>query len=176
MKQPYLLLGEIVKPQGIRGEVKLRHYTDDPGRFLELETVYLGAERRPCRVLKARVQQDDVFLTLEGVPDRNAAEELRNTEVFVDRAHARALEGDRVFIADILGCRAVDTKGRELGILKDVLSPATVDVYVIRRPEGGTLMVPALKDVILSTDIDTGVIVLDEERLPEVALYEEEEP
>ena len=40
MKQAYLLLGEIVRPQGIRGEVKVRHYTDDPERFFDLETVY----------------------------------------------------------------------------------------------------------------------------------------
>ena len=40
MKHDYLLLGEVVRPQGIRGEMKLKHYTDDPERFLELKTVY----------------------------------------------------------------------------------------------------------------------------------------
>ena len=43
MKQQYLLLGEIVRPQGIRGEVKVKHYTDDPERFYDLETVFLTA-------------------------------------------------------------------------------------------------------------------------------------
>ena len=78
MKQNYLLLGEIVRPQGIRGEVKLRHYTDDPDRFLDLETAYLQKDGayQPVRVTGARVQKDDVYLTLEGVDDRNAAEKL----------------------------------------------------------------------------------------------------
>ena len=49
MKHDYLLLGEVVRPQGIHGEVKLRHYTDDPERFLELKTVYRGYGRARAR-------------------------------------------------------------------------------------------------------------------------------
>ena len=83
MKQEYLLLGEIVRPQGIRGEVKLRHYTDDPARCLELETVYRGQGSAyvPVRITGARVQKDDVFLTVDGVEDRNAAEKLRGVKI-----------------------------------------------------------------------------------------------
>lgn len=173
MKQPYLLLGEIVKPQGIRGEVKVRHYTDDPARFLDLETVYRreGESWIPVKVLSARLQQEDVFLKLEGTEDRNAAETLRGVQLWVDRAHAVPLSEDRVFIADLLGAKAFDTAGKEIGTLTDVLSPATVDVYVFDVP-GGTLMVPALKEVILETDVENGRIVLDEKKLEEVALYE----
>ena len=79
MKHEYLLLGEVVRPQGIRGEVKLRHYTDGPERFLDLETVYREEKGGyvPIRVTGARVNKDDVYLTLEGVDDRNAAERMR---------------------------------------------------------------------------------------------------
>ena len=58
MKHDYLLLGEVVRPQGIHGEVKLRHYTDDPERFLELKTVYREREGRyePIGVTGARVR------------------------------------------------------------------------------------------------------------------------
>ena len=80
MKHDYLLLGEVVRPQGIHGEVKLRHYTDDPERFLELKTVYRERDGRyePIGITGARVREDDVFLMLEGVRDRNAAEALRD--------------------------------------------------------------------------------------------------
>lgn len=174
MKQAYLLLGEIVRPQGIRGEVKLKHYTDDPERFLALETVYRqeGAGYAPMAVTGARVQKDDVYLTLEGVDDRNAAEKLRGLKLWVDRAHARELSEDEVFIADILGAKAYDTQGAELGTLKEVLTPGGVDVFVFDTPRG-TLMVPALKTVLLTLDAEAGRIVLDESRLSEVALYED---
>ena len=174
MKQAYLLLGEIVRPQGIRGEVKVRHYTDDPERFFERETVYRknGESYEAMVITGARVQKDDVYLTIQGVNDRNEAEKLRNVQLWVDRAHAVELSEDEVFIADILGARAFDTKGTELGTLKEVLTPGGVDVFVFKTPKG-TLMVPALKDVLLEMNADEGKIILDENRLEEVGLYED---
>lgn len=173
MKQPYLQLGEIVRPQGIRGEVKVRHYTNNPDRFLDLETVYLyqNGGYTPASVASARVQGDDVYLNLEGVSDRNAAEKLRGVTLWINRENACELGEDEVFIADILGAKAVDTRGTALGTLREVLSPGGVDVFVFDT-ETGTLMVPALKTVIKTIDADLGLIVLDETRLEEVALYE----
>ena len=174
MKQDYLLLGEIVRPQGIRGEVKVRHYTDDPERFFDLETVYLkrGDKYEAVQVTDARVQKDDVYLKLEGVDDRNEAEKLRNIQLWVDRENAVELGEDEVFIADILGAKAFDTKGNPVGVLKDVLTPGGVDVFVLKTPKGN-LMFPALKEVLLEMNADEGRLVLDENKLEEVALYED---
>jgi len=174
MKQDYLLLGEIVRPQGIRGEVKVRHYTDDPERFYDLDVVFLkrGESYDEMTVTDARVQGDDVYLKLEGIDDRNEAEKLRNIQLWVDRDNAVELGEDEVFIADILGAKAYDTKGNQLGTLKDVLTPGGVDVFVLKTPKG-TLMFPALKEVLLEMNADEGKLVLDENKLEEVALYED---
>ena len=154
--------------------MKLRHYTDDPERFLDLTTVYREQEGRyePIVVTGARVREDDVFLMLEGVADRNAAEALRGVKLWVDRAHARQLGEDEVYIADILGAEAFDTQGGRVGTLREVLTPGGVDVFVFDTPTG-TLMVPALKTVLLELDAENGKIVLDEKRLEEVGLYED---
>ncbi|MEG0740793.1 MAG: ribosome maturation factor RimM [Clostridia bacterium] len=174
MKQAYLLLGEIVRPQGIRGEVKLRHYTDDPGRFEELSSVWVkrGERYEPIQVMGARVNGDTVYLTIAGVEDRNAAEKLRGEKLYIDREHARELTQDEVFIADILGATAYDTQGGTIGTLREVLTPGGVDVFVFDTI-AGTLMVPALKTVLLTVDAENGKIVLNEEKLDEVALYED---
>ena len=174
MKQEYLLLGEIVRPQGIRGEVKVRHYTDDPERFYDLDVVFLkrGETYEEMTVSDARVQGDDVYLKLEGIDDRNEAEKLRGVQLWVDRENAVELGEDEVFIADILGAKAFDTKGNPVGVLKDVLTPGGVDVFVLKTPKG-TLMFPALKEVLLEMNADEGRLVLDENKLEEVALYED---
>ena len=174
MKQEYLLLGEIVRPQGIRGEVKVRHYTDDPERFYDLDVVFLkrGEKYDEAGVEDARVQGDDVYLKLEGIDDRNEAEKLRGIQLWVDRDNAVELGEDEVFIADILGARAFDTKDNQLGVLKDVLTPGGVDVFVLKTPKGN-LMFPALKEVLLEMNADEGKLVLDENKLEEVALYED---
>jgi len=173
MLQPYLLLGTIVKPQGVRGELKLRHETDDPARFAELDTVYMkhGDAYRPVRVLGARVSGNDAFLTLEGVTDRDAAEALRDVQLYIDRDHARELADNEVFIADMLGIRAVDTLGREVGTLKDVLQNGGADVLVFDTPRG-PMMAPFLKRLVVTLDVAAGRMVLDAQTLPEVALYE----
>ena len=138
MKHDYLLLGEVVRPQGIHGEVKLRHYTDDPERFLELKTVYREREGRyePIGVTGARVREDDVFLMLEGVRDRNAAEALRGVKLWVDRAHARELGEDEVYIADILGAEAYDTQGRPRGHAARGAHPRRGGCVCVRHAHG----------------------------------------
>ncbi|MBR2923643.1 MAG: 16S rRNA processing protein RimM [Clostridia bacterium] len=173
MKQEHLLIGEITKPQGIRGEVKVRHYTDDPDRFYDLEAVLVpdGKGWREIAVENARVNGDDVFLMLEGVADRNEAEKLRGLKLYVDRAHARELAEDEVFIVDIIGLPAFDTKGNPIGTLTEVLTPGGVDVFVFKTPKG-TLMTPGLKDVLQEVNVDEGRIVLNEVRLAEVGIYQ----
>jgi 16S rRNA processing protein RimM len=174
MLAPYLLIGEITRPQGIRGEVKLRHYTDDPSRFEDLARVFVEKDGgyAPMAITGCRVQKDDVFLTVEGVTDRDGAEKLRGLKLYVDRANARELTEDEVFIADILGARAYDTKGNSIGTLREVLTPGGADVFVLDTPRGA-LMFPALKTVLLDIDPAQGKLVLDEARLEEVGLYED---
>ena len=177
MHNPYLLLGTVVRPQGVRGEVKLRHETDDPERFAALQTVYLraGETYRPLRVLAARAVGAEAYLTLEGVIDREAAEALRGQEVYVDRAHARPLAPGETFIADLLGAQATDTQGRPVGVLRDVLQNGGVDVLVFDTPRG-TLMAPFLKRLVLALDTEAGRMTLDAQALREVGLYEHSDP
>jgi len=167
----YLLIGTVVKPQGLKGEVKLRHETGDVSRFLSLKTAWMkrGEGYAEIRVLSARVSGADVYLTLEGVSDRDAAEKLRGTQLYVDRAHARRLSDGEVFIADLIGLPAFDTRGNEIGKLTDVLQPGGTDVLVFQTPEG-PLMAPHLKKLV--KEVTRERIVLDEAVLPEVGVYE----
>ncbi len=172
----YLQIGEIVRPQGIRGEVKLRAMSSDPERYARLERVYLLEDGAyvPYDVLKGRCSAGFAVLALDGVSDRNRAEALRGVKVFVDRAHAIDLDEDENFIEDLIGLRAVDTQGREIGTLRDVLQPNSIcDVYAFDTPRG-EMMIPALKRVVKAVDLEAGTIVLNEAVLPEVAVWEDE--
>lgn len=176
MQTQYLQIGEIVRPQGIRGEVKLRAMTSDLSRYARLERVYLlrGGAYEAVNVQKGRSYDGFAFLKLEGVDDRNAAEALRGTQVFVDREHAIELEEDENFVCDLIGLAAFDTRGEAIGELTDVLTPNSIcDVYVFDTPRG-EMMIPALKRVVKEVDLDAGRIVLDETVLSEVAVWEDE--
>ena len=123
MQQEYLQIGEIVRPQGIRGEVKLRAMTEDMSRYARLESVFLkkNGQMEEKKVLKGRSYDGFAFLQLEGVNDRDAAEALRGVEVYVDRRHAIKLGADENFVCELIGLRAVDETGETIGTLRDVL-------------------------------------------------------
>ena len=171
MLSAYLLIGQVLRPQGIKGLVKVRPDTDDPNRFLDLETVFVrqGEGYLEMPVEEISVREDGVYLRLNGAQDRDAAEKQRNLMLYVDRAHAVELSEDETFICDLIGCRVVDSQGNELGKVADVLQPGGNDVYVIKTPKGEMLL-PALKHVIPTVDVQKGEITVDEQRLPEVAV------
>ena len=101
MLSEYLLIGQVLRPQGIRGQVKVRPDTDDPGRFEELEFVYLKKDNEYVRaaVEDVSVRDDGVYLRLDGAKDRDEAEKQRGLMLYVDRAHAVQLSEDETFIA-----------------------------------------------------------------------------
>lgn len=171
MLSEYLLIGQVLRPQGIKGQVKVRPDTDDPGRFEELEFVYLkkGDSYEQLPVDEVSVREDGVYLRLNGAQTRDEAEKQRNWMLYVDRAHAVELGENETFICDLIGCKAVDTQGNELGKVTDVLQPGGNDVYVIKTPKGEMLL-PALRHVIPTVNVEKGVIIIDEKRLPEVAV------
>ncbi len=176
MQTEYLQIGEIVKPQGIRGEVKLKAMTSDLTRYARLDAVYLLQKGEYVRreVEKGRTYDGFAFLKLAGVNDRNEAEAMRGTKVFVDRAHAIELDDDENFVCDLIGLKAVDTDGNVIGTLRDVLTPnAICDVYAFDTPRGD-MMIPALRRVVKEVDLEAGMITLDAQALSEVAVWEDE--
>ena len=174
MPDQFLCIGEIVRPRGIVGEVKVRPFTDDPYRFEELETVFLSAGgEKSCKVISARVGNDGIAMKLEGVDTRDDAEKMRGTLLYVDRAHAVELPEDANFIVDLIGCRGIDEKGRDFGKLVDVLQPGGNDVYVFQGPMGEVLL-PALKKVVRSVDIEEKIMHLIAQGVDETGVFQDE--
>ena len=175
MLSQYLMIGEITKPQGVRGEVKVRPCTCDPERFEGLETVYIEKDGgyAPLKITVNRLGADAVFMNVDGVTDRDVAEKLRGTRLYIDRAHAVELDRDSNFVADLYGLRGVVDDGRDLGELTEVMQPGGNDVYVFKGPLGEVL-VPALKSVVLAVDLQAGQMRLDGRRLNEVAVFDED--
>lgn len=173
----YLRIGVVLKPQGVKGELKVQPLTDDPNRFAALKEAYIETKsggHTLMGVTSVSVREDAVYLTLSGVDDRNGAERLRNAYLCVDRSQAIKLPKGRYFVCDLIGCEVFDTEGNKLGILKDVLQTGAADVYAVRgETKEKNFMVPALKKLLHSVDVEAKRIVLDAEVLPQVAVYED---
>jgi 16S rRNA processing protein RimM len=147
-----VLVGEVIKAHGIRGELKVYPITDNPQRFKNLEKVFLEQDgvARFFKINNARVHQDEVYLTLEGIETREEAEKLRGSAVKIDRADVSPLkegwyyfelEGMQVFEGEVC-----------LGVLTQVLQTGANDVYLVKG-ERGEICVPALKSVVKKVDV-----------------------
>lgn len=171
----FLVIGEILKPQGVRGEAKVRPITCDLSRFEGLKEIYFeeNGVHTPRAVSVSRVEEDAVYMRFEGVGDRNGAEKLRGRLIYVDRAHAARLDADENFIVDLIGLRGVDDEGGEYGTLIDVMQPGGNDVYVFRDEKRRETLVPALKTAILNVDLQARVMLMSAARLREVAVTDE---
>jgi len=175
MLSSHLMIGEVSRPQGIRGEVKVRPITCDVDRFYDLEYVFIkrGEEYIKRSVSVSRVDDDAVYMTFEGVSDRDQAEKMRGEALYIDREHSVELGEDENFICDLIGCEGVDTNGRSIGKITDVMQPGGNDVYVFNGPLGEVL-VPALKIVVLEVHVEEKRILLDAQKLSEVAVFDED--
>ena len=169
--QDYLMIGVVLKPQGIRGEIKIKPYAADVSLFGEWKTLYVKENDAfsPVSCTVSRIHDGFVYAVLAGCKTADDAEKLRGKELYIDRAHAAQPEDGAVYIADLVGCTAVDETGRTVGVLTDVLQYGSVDTWVFRT-ETGTLMAPALKAVFPIVDAENKTIRVVREKLEEVCV------
>ena len=148
MQNQFLEAGQVVSTHGIQGEVKILPWADGPEFLLDFKTYYLNG--KPYEVLSSRVHKTCVLAKLRGVDTPEQATLLRGQTVTIDRSGVRLHEGT-VFIADLIGCAALDDDGHEIGKLTEVLTMPSSDVYVIKGTH--TYMIPAVKEFVREIDV-----------------------
>ena len=156
MKARLLEAGIIVNTHGVRGEVRIQPWADSPEFLLGFRHLYIDGA--PIEVLSARVHKSFVIATLSGVSDIDGAIRLKNKTVFIDRDDVLLEEG-RYYITDLIGLSAIDADtGHGLGEVADVLSLPANNVYIVKGER--EILVPAVPDFVIETNIDEGYIKL----------------
>lgn len=162
-----LIIAEVLKPQGIRGELKIKTYTDAPEDVKAFGTVYINDTA--YKILSFRVGADGAaYVGLRGVPDRNAAELLRGKKLEGDRADAPELNEGQYYIVDILGLSCETEEGEVLGVVTEVKNLAS-DVYTIEKA-GKKLLFPAVKGVVKKVDLSNKKLIVDKKIFDEICV------
>lgn len=163
MTEELCIIGAVVAAHGVQGTVRLRSYSDVPGRFGRLETVLLGVDDRHIqtyRVLSSSEYGDRVLLRFEGCDDRDTAETLIGCNVYIpEHAMERPPDGSH-FVHDLIGCTMRTVSGEYRGIVRDVMLLPANDIYVVDY-DGSEVLVPAVPAFIRSVDIEARSIVVD---------------
>ncbi len=162
MKQEYFEVGQIVNTFGIKGQVKVKPFTDDLERFEELKSVLVekGKELIEMQIEEVKYQQTVVLLKLKGIEDMNMAEKLKGCYLKIKREDARKLPNDTYFIADLIGLNVYTEDGILLGKVDDIYNNKSNDIYVIKDELGKQILLPAIKDVIKHIDIENEKITV----------------
>lgn len=161
-----LLIGWIASAFGLRGQVKLRAVSDRLDHVQQqVQTVYLGQERTPHQLLSMFEPKPGLLvLTLSGVSDRDTAELLRRTEVYIHESDAAPLADDEYYIHDLYGLQVQTTDAEILGRVAEVLETGANEVLVVRNAGCPDLLIPMIADVVEELDIAAGQVIV---RLPE---------
>lgn len=175
MLSKYIAWGTVLKPQGIKGQVKIGVELLDEEWISDLEEVYLleNGEYRPIAIQNpsVRYHENAVYAYLNHCTNRNDAELQRGWQLYVDRNDVEMPENQDL-IDDLIGCSAITRSGEKIGTLKEVFHLPANDVYVFDTPKG-EMMLPALLKVMPEIDTENQIIYIDEKVLPEVAVYQE---
>lgn len=166
----YLAIGQVLKPHGIKGGIKVRVLSDHPDRFHDEKHIYRMQNNEYVKVNIESVsgEGDSTILFLDGVNSREDVEAMRREFFYIKRSEAKPLPEGNYYISDLMGCKVVDTNEKELGKIVDIMQTGAVDVYTVKK-DGKELLFPALKRLLTKVDIENRLIIVDAQVLKEVA-------
>jgi 16S rRNA processing protein RimM len=163
MGERLVVIGEITRPHGLRGEVRVVPLTDDPERFEGLSDCVLWDasrdERETRRVITARRHGDVVLLGLAGCTSPEGAETLRGRLVAVPEAAALPLAPGQFYPWQLEGALVVTEDGREVGRFAGVEPSPGQDLWIVRA-EDREHLIPAVADIVAEVDVARGRVVI----------------
>ena len=157
-----LLIGKVLKPHGIKGELKILPFSGNPDELLGVDEICLGGklDSLTYKVEKARSQGKFLVLKLVGVGDRNTSDTLIGLEAWVSQEILPELAPDEFYWYEMEGLEVSTVDGRLLGRVTSLLDTGAHDVLVIKGA-GGEYLVPAINEIIVNVDQQARTLVID---------------
>ena len=161
--QEYFEIGQIVNTYGIKGFVKVVPFTDDIKRFENLKNIYIDFKGNLILMTIDEVSysKTNVLLKFKEAPDINMVEKYKGCYLKIKRADAVKLPKNSYFIADLIGLEVQTEDGRILGKVDDIFKTGSNDVYVVKHDLGKQILLPAIKEVIKTIDIENKKMIVN---------------
>ncbi|MGH7314143.1 MAG: ribosome maturation factor RimM [Candidatus Rokuibacteriota bacterium] len=156
-------IGKIVRPHGLRGEIRVAPLTDDPRRFEHLTACVVWEptrdERHPCRITASRRQGDAVLLSLSGYDSPEAARALAGRLIAIPASEALPPGPGRVYPWQLEGCQVLTEAGQEVGRMVRVEHSPGHDLWVVDDGAREHL-IPAVPDIVIDVDLAARRVVI----------------
>lgn len=155
-----VLVGVFGAPHGVRGEIRLKSFMQNPLDVAEHGPVN-GASGRVHDILSARLLKDDLLVVrVKGVNDRDAAQKLTHEKLYLARENLPPPDEDEFYCSDLIGLRAETPEGVAIGVIVAVPNYGAGDILEIAPPAGETLLLPFTRAVVPEVDVAGGKVVV----------------
>ena len=150
-------MGDIGRPQGLQGEVRIRSFTAEPASIAEYGPLEDETGTRLFEIESLRVTTKALTARLKGVESRDQAEALTGTRLYVPRSRLPAREEDEWYHSDLIGLAALDPDGAAIGTVIAVHNFGAGDLLEIEPPGGGaTVLMPFTRETVPEVDVEGG--------------------
>jgi 16S rRNA processing protein RimM len=154
----YLSVGVLRRPHGLRGEMLMEVLTDFPQRIKPGEDLLVGPNHKLMTLASVRGHNDGLLVRFEGIETPEEAGKYRGNGIFVRAEDRPPLPEGEFYHHEVIGLRVVNEDNEELGILSEILLTGANEVYIVKRPDGRDLLLPAIEEVILKIDPEAGLV------------------
>ena len=158
MDKEFLVVGRILAPWGIKGDLKIEVLTDFPERFTPKQKVYING--CAMTIERSRQHKRNIILKLAAVDSIEAVEKLRGRYLEIPHTQAHPLAEGQYYRFQIIGLEVWTTEGELLGVITDIQPTGSNDVYVVRGQDG-EFLIPAIEDVVKSVDLEKGRMIIE---------------
>jgi len=149
---------------GIKGEVRITLYAQDSTNLKEGKVLLLerAGKTIDAAIKRLRYQKDRPVVKLDGIDDRNAAEEIRGMDVSIYASDLEELPEGEHYVRDLIGCKVIDvTDDKEVGILRDVIQNTAQSILDVETAEGRSVLIPAVEAFLRGIDEEAGIIEVE---------------
>jgi 16S rRNA processing protein RimM len=160
LPQRLILVGRVAGAFGVRGEIRINAFTDDPAALVRYRDLKRADGATALTLTAGRPHKGALVARATEVITREDAEALRGLELYLPRDSLPALDEDEFYLADLIGLAAVSPDGAELGRVKSVQNFGAGDLLEIAPPEGPTWWLPFTREAVPQVRIGEGIVVV----------------
>ncbi|HEY0267073.1 MAG TPA: ribosome maturation factor RimM [Rhizomicrobium sp.] len=155
-----VLLAAVIGAQGLKGEVKVKLFTHQPDALPRYGALHARDGRIFTITAYRASKESEAVIAFAGIGDRNAAEALKGTELFVARAALPETGEDEFYHADLIGLEAQDGEGRVIGRIAVIHNYGAGDVMEIALPDGDTVLLAFTRETVPTVNVAGGYVVV----------------
>ncbi|MBN2424336.1 MAG: 16S rRNA processing protein RimM [Calditrichaceae bacterium] len=157
------IVGKILKPQGIKGELKVEIITSFPDHFTGLKELFVKRDNhwQTCLVENIRIEGRFAYIRFLDVESRNDAEKLRGQFLYIPAEKLKELKEDEYYIHDLIDLEVFDDAGVRLGKIIGVENYQSNDAYVLETETGESYLIPAVKDFIREINLSSKKMIIN---------------